>query len=86
MIQSLPKMSNVFDTDAERHFYFGDVFFKQYVGIFDQGNGLMGVALSSKASEGVEFACAGNGCVEPDEENEYKDDAAVDIEPETYDP
>jgi len=86
MIQSLPKMSNVFDTDAERHFYFGDVFFKQYVGIFDQGNGLMGVALSSKASTGVEFACAGNGCVEPDEEEEYLPDAPVDVEPEIYVP
>jgi len=24
-----------YDTDTERHFYFGNVFFQQFVGIFD---------------------------------------------------
>ena len=38
-IQTMPKMSKVFDINAERHFYFGDLFFKQFVGVFDQGNG-----------------------------------------------
>ena len=37
-IQKMSKMSRTWDPDVERHFYFGDVFFKQFIGIFDQGN------------------------------------------------
>lgn len=36
-IQKMKKMSRHFDSTTERHFYFGDVFFKQFIGIFDQG-------------------------------------------------
>lgn len=34
MVQELKSVP--FDTDLERHFYFGDIFFKSYVGVFDQ--------------------------------------------------
>ena len=62
-IQTLPKMSNVFNITEERHFYFGDLFFKQFVGIFDQGNGMLGMALSNRAStSAVTFECTGAWC------------------------
>ena len=38
-IQKMDRMDRTWDPDVERHFYFGDVFFKQFIGIFDQGNG-----------------------------------------------
>jgi hypothetical protein len=35
-----------FDTNKERHFYFGDVFFKNFAGVFDFNQGRLGMALS----------------------------------------
>ena len=56
-IQTLD-MDKVYDITQERHFYFGDVFFKQFVGIFDLTNGLMGMAKSRWASSSsVTFSC-----------------------------
>ena len=64
-IQSLPNMQYQFDITTERHFYFGDVFFKQFVGIFDIGNSLLGMAKSSRATTSmVTFECAGDACDE----------------------
>lgn len=64
-IQSLPNMQYQFDITSERHFYFGDVFFKQFVGIFDIGNSLLGMAKSSRATtDMVTFECAGDSCDE----------------------
>ena len=45
---------------------FGDIFFKSYVGIFDQGSGTLGFAKSSLADSTVAFTCAGDSCVEPE--------------------
>jgi len=55
-----------YDIDTERHFYFGNIFFQQYVGIFDQQNKAIGMALSTKASEGSTLECPANTCVSPD--------------------
>lgn len=51
-----------YDESTQRHFYFGDVFFKQFMGIFDQGNNKMGIALSSLASTGSSLSCPGTSC------------------------
>lgn len=64
-IQNMKNMKYVWDIATERHFYFGDIFFKQFVGVFDQGNNLLGLAKSNLASTSVEFACAGSACAEP---------------------
>ena len=67
-IQTLDKMDRVFNITEERHFYFGDIFFKQFVGIFDMANGLVGMAKSSRASStSVTFECLGDFCTEPNE-------------------
>ena len=65
-------MSKHFNPDTERHFYFGDVFFKQFVGIFDQGAGVMGIAQSKNSVVGVSLACPGTSCNELTEEPELK--------------
>ena len=68
-IQTLDNMDRVFNITEERHFYFGDIFFKQFVGIFDMANGLVGFAKSSRASStSVTFECLGDLCTEPNEE------------------
>ena len=54
-----------FDLTKERHFYFGDVFFMNFAGVFDFTSGKIGMALSSYSPTGVTFDCAG-GCAEPD--------------------
>ncbi len=51
-----------FNETAERHFYFGDTFFKSYVGVFDQESGQMGMAVSSRAPAGVTITCPGTSC------------------------
>ena len=67
-------MKYVFNIDEERHFYFGDIFFKQFVGIFDMANGLLGMAKSNKASSNsVTFECIGEWCIESDEETQATD-------------
>lgn len=55
-----------FDLTSERHFYFGDIFFENFAGIFDFASGKVGMALSQYAPETVSFACAGDSCVEPE--------------------
>ena len=75
-IQTIDNMDRVFDIDTERHFYFGDVFFKQFVGIFDMANGFMGMAKSRLASSSkVTFSCEGAWCTEPNEEEQASDEA-----------
>ena len=59
-VQKVPNMP--FDQDNERHFYFGNAFFKNFVGIFDQETGVMGMAKSSRASESVQLICPGTSC------------------------
>lgn len=49
----------------ERHFWFGDVFFKSFVGVFDIENQQLGMGKSVLAPKSVELACVG-GCVEPE--------------------
>ena len=48
-----------FDLSAEKHVYFGEVFFKNIVGIFDLGSFMvpmkLGLAKSKHAQKGVEF-------------------------------
>lgn len=80
-------MDRVFDITTERHFYFGDVFFKQFVGIFDMANGFMGMAKSKWASSSeVTFSCEGNWCVEPSEEEQASPDAPSPAVEPTPDP
>ena len=73
-IQKMDKMSRTWDPDTERHFYFGDVFFKQFIGIFDQGNGMMGLAQSVSATSGATLACPGTSCSEATEEEKVGPD------------
>jgi len=54
-----------FDMYTERHFYFGDIFYENFAGIFDFNTGKIGMALSKYAPDTVSFDCAG-GCVEPE--------------------
>jgi hypothetical protein len=76
-------MQYQFDIDAERHFYFGDIFFKQFVGIFDLGNKLLGFAKSSRASSSaVTFSCVGTSCVEPSEDEPSPAPFTPSVEPE----
>ena len=42
----MQKVDMPFDLDIERHFYFGDVFFMNYAGVFDFTEGKIGMALS----------------------------------------
>ena len=56
-VQTLDKMP--FDITTERHFYFGNIFFQQFVGIFDQEYKTIGMAQSTKASTGVTLECPG---------------------------
>lgn len=53
-----------YDEDTQRHFYFGNVFFKQFVGIFDAGNDKFGLALSNLATTGSSLTCPGTSCQE----------------------
>lgn len=46
-----------YNLTAERHFYLGDIFFKQYVGVFNPVDSLMGVAKSSRSVPGVVLDC-----------------------------
>ena len=55
-----------FDLSAERHFYFGDIFFENFAGVFDFSAGKLGMALSAFAVPNVAFECLGNSCVEPE--------------------
>ena len=79
-----------YDIDTERHFYFGNIFFQQYVGIFDQENKSIGMALSTKASEGSTLECPANTCVSPDPDPtpdpDPEPDPTPDPEPPTPDP
>ena len=43
---AMQKVEMPFDLDIERHFYFGDVFFMNYAGVFDFTEGKIGMALS----------------------------------------
>ena len=63
-IQELKKMP--FDQQTERHFYFGDVFFKSFVGVFDSENNMMGLAKSSRAASTVELICPAETCQTPE--------------------
>ena len=78
-------MSRHFNPDTERHFYFGDVFFKQFVGIFDQGAGAMGIAQSANSVVGVSLACPGTSCSELTEEPELKPSTPDDPTPDPSD-
>lgn len=60
MVQELKQVP--FDTDVERHFYFGDIFFKSYVGVFDQESAQIGMAVSSRADPTVTITCPGTSC------------------------
>ena len=43
---AMQKVDMPFDIEKERHFYFGDVFFMNYAGVFDFTEGKIGMALS----------------------------------------
>ena len=43
---AMQKVDMPFDLEKERHFYFGDVFFMNYAGVFDFTEGKIGMALS----------------------------------------
>ena len=65
-VQDISKMDRVFDLTTESHIYFGDIFFKQFVGVFDLGTttnaATLGFALSNHAYSGTELVCAGTSC------------------------
>ena len=65
-VQIMPRMP--FDETLERHFYFGNTFFKNFVGVFNQTAGQMGMAKSSRAASSVELICPGSSCAEPEPE------------------
>jgi len=82
-IQTLNNMKNVFDITQERHFYFGDIFFKQFVGIFDMANGMLGMAKSRYASSpSVSFTCEGVWCTEPKQEEQSTPEPPTPSDPE----
>lgn len=64
-VQKITRMP--WDSTTERHFYFGDIFFKSFVGVFDISSGRLGMAKSILSPDTVELQCAG-GCVEPEPE------------------
>lgn len=45
-----------YDSTAERHFYFGDIFFENFAGVFDFSSGKLGMALSAFAPSTVELS------------------------------
>ena len=55
-------------TDTERtDIYLGDIFFKSFVGIFDQENNSLALAKSSRAanSDSITYSCSGDYCIDP---------------------
>lgn len=59
----IQKITNMpYNETFERNFYFGDFFFKQFVGVFDLENKVMGLAKSVHAEEGTDLICPGTSC------------------------
>ena len=62
----IQRISNMpFDTTVERHFFFGDIFFKSFVGVFNFDTMQLGMAKSVFAPATVELQCAGVSCSDP---------------------
>ena len=56
----------MWNPDERTDFYFGDVFFNSFVGIFNMDTNEVGFAKSSRAASSVSFECAGDSCAEPE--------------------